>query len=286
MTKSLRTLLATVAGVTASVLAFYLTATLLTMFLQWLAGDATIFQEIYRDFDANPVFLLLRAAVALYMGVIAFRLGWKYFGKFGIPGVLAPYSEAVGEKPIAVRVFVNGQDEMGQLARLEVFSNKVPAAAMREFYWGGNARPLVIRGDDGLYLQLIKTGRSPYEADNASEEPTIAVKVRTRRHILHSLESVFGAQPTYVVQEGKPIAFFRMALDYVGSQTDAHGMLVCHGDRGLMESVFLKQPKVATSKVQLQRASADATDHATNSSHHDHDQTFPQNPQASGQPAA
>lgn len=248
MSKSVRILLATVAGITAGVLAYYLFGTLLIVFLQWLAGDPAMFQEIYRGFDGNPFFILVMAAVAIYGAVIGYRLGWKYFGRFGIPGVVAPYRESIGEQPIAVRVFVNGQDELGQLARLEVFSHKVSAATLQEFYWSDNPKPLLIRGEGGLYLQLIKTGKSPYEADNASDEPTIAVKVRTRKRILHSLESVWGVQPTYVVQEGKPIAFFRLALDYVGSQTDAHGMLVCNGARGLMESVFLKQPKVAASK--------------------------------------
>ena len=65
MTKLIRTILATVAGITASALAFYLTGTLLTMFLQWLAGDAAIFQEIYRDFDGNPIFFILKLAVGL-----------------------------------------------------------------------------------------------------------------------------------------------------------------------------------------------------------------------------
>ncbi len=249
MSKSIRILLATVAGITAGVLTYYLFGTLLMVFLQWLAGDPGLFQEIYRGFEGNPIFLLLMGAVALYGAVIGYRLGWRYFGKFGIPGVVAPYTESVGEQPIAVRVFVNGQDEQGQLARLEVFSHKVPAAMLREFYWSDNPKPLTVHDNNGLYLQLIKTGKSPYEADNASSEPTIAVKVRTRRRILHSLESVWGVQPTYVVQEGKPIAFFRMALDYVGSQTDAHGMLVCNGARGLMESVFLRQPKVAAPKL-------------------------------------
>ena len=249
MSKSIRTLLATMAGITAGVLAYYLTGTLLMVFLQWLAGDPSIFQEIYRDFEGSLLYLLVMGAIALYCALIGYRMGWKYFGKFGVPGVLGPYREQVGEQPIAVRVFVNGQDELGQLARLEVFSHKVSAAQLREFYWSDNPKPLTIRNPEGLYLQLIKTGRSPYEADHASAEPTIAVKVRTRRQILHSLESVWGAQPTYVVQEGKPIAFFRLALDYVGSQTDAHGMFVCNGARGLMESVFLK-PSVANPKPQ------------------------------------
>lgn len=266
MSKSIRTLLATMAGITAAVLAYYLAGTLLVVFLQWLAGDPAIFQEIYRGFDGNPIFLLLEGAIALYFGVIGFRLGRKYFGKFGIPGVVSPYTESVGEQPIAVHVYVNGQDELGQLSRLEVFSHKVSASVLQEFYWSDNPKPLVIRSKEGLYLQLIKTGKSPYEAENASNEPTIAVKVRTRRQILHSLESVWGVQPTYVVQEGKPVAFFRMALDYVGSQTDAHGMLVCNGARGLMETVFLKQPKVAASKPQTYRVESAASGEA----HEDH----------------
>ena len=259
MSKSIRTLLATMAGITAAVLGYYLIGMLLQMFLQWLAGDPAIFQEIYRDFGDNPILLILRLAVGLYFGVFGFRLGWKYFGKFGIPGVLSPYSEAVGETPISVRVFVNGEDELGQLARLEVFSCKLPAAILHEFYWADNPKPLVVRGADGIYLQLIKTGKSPYDAENASDEPTIAVKVRTRTRVIHSLESVFGQQPTFVVQEGKPIAYFRMALDYVGSQTDSNGMLVCNGNKGLMESVFLKQPKVAIARTETHSTTAAAS---------------------------
>ncbi len=278
MSKSIRTLLATMAGITASALAYYFVATLFMMFIQWLAGDPAIFQDITREFDGNWMFFLLRVAVALYFGVFGFRLGWKYFGKFGVPGMVAPYSESVGENPISVRVFVNGQDELGQLARLEVFSHKVPAAQLQEFYWGANAK-LTIRDKDGLYLQLIKTGKSPYEAENASDEPTIAVKVRTRTRVLHSLESVFGQQPTFVVQEGKPIAFFRMALDYVGSITDSNGMLVCNGKKGLMESVFLKEPKVAKAKAET--PSANAAD-ASDQPHNDH----PIDPQQKAQPAS
>lgn len=264
MSKSIRFILATMAGITACALAYFLSAMLLQMFLQWLAGDPAIFQEIYRDFGDNPILLILRLAVGLYFGVIGFRVGWKYFGKFGIPGVLSPYSEAVGATPISVRVYVNGEDELGQLARLEVFSCKLTAATLHEFYWADNPKPLVIRGKDGLYLQLIKTGKSPYDADNASDEPTIAVKVRTRTRVLHSLECVFGQQPTFVVLEGKPIAYFRMALDYVGSQTDSNGMLVCNGNRGLMESVFLKQPKVATARAEIQSTTAAVSSDRTN----------------------
>ncbi len=279
MSKSIRTLLATTAGITACVLAYYLTASLLFMFLHWLAGNDAIFQQIYRGFDENPVFMLLRLAVGLYLGFVAYRMGWKYFGKFGIPGLLAPYSEAADEQPIAVRVYVNGQDETGQLARLEVFSHKVAAAKLQEFYWGDGTKPLIIRGQAGLYLVLVKTPKSPYHAENSSDEPSIAVKVRTRTHLLHSLESVWGQTPTYVVQEGKPVAFFRLALDYVGSQTDSYGMLSCHGERGLMETVFLKEPKAA--RTQASTATAPALPEQASEPHQSSDPTQPSTQPAS-----
>ncbi len=100
MSKSIRTLLATMAGITAGVLAYYLSAMLLQMFLQWMAGDPVIYQDIYRGFEGDPILFVLRLAIGLLFGASGFRMGNKYFGKFGIPGVLAPYSEAVGEKPI------------------------------------------------------------------------------------------------------------------------------------------------------------------------------------------
>ncbi len=281
MSKSIRTLLATMAGITAGLLAYYLSAMLLQMFLQWMAGDPVIYQDIYRGFEGDPILFVLRLAIGFLIGASGYRMGHKYFGKFGIPGVLKPYSEAVGEKPISVHVYVNGEDELGQLARLEVFACKLPAAMLQEFYWGDNAKPLLIRSKDGLYLQLIKVGKSPYEAENASDEPTIAVKVRTRTRVLHSLESVFGQQPTFVVQEGKPIAYFRMALDYVGSVTESNGMLVCNGNKGLMESVFLKQPKVAMAKADPRsNAAVEPSDQA-----HDNHHINPQ-PQQTTQPAS
>lgn len=242
MSKSIRTLLATAAGITACVLAYYLSGTLLHTLLQWLAGDPTIFQEIYRDLESSFIYLVVRVLVGCYFGILGYRMCVKALDQYGIPGIAAPYSEAVGKKQISVKVFVNGLDQQGQLARLEVFSQKISAAKLVEFYWGHGSHPLVIRGEGGLYLQLIKAAKSSYEAENAGDEVGLTVKVRTRTQLLHRLESVYGQQPTFAVQEGKSIAFYRMPLDYVGSQTDALGMLVCYGEKGLMRSVFFDRP--------------------------------------------
>jgi hypothetical protein len=255
MSKSIRALLATAAGITACALAYYATAWLMHTLLLWMSGDPTIFQQVYSDLD-GIVFFILRLAVGLYFGFVAFRTGWNYLGRFGIPGLLAPYTEEVGTNPISIKVYVNGEDETGQLSRLEVFSHKVTASKLMAFYWGDESAELLIKGKDGLYLHLLKHGKSPYEVDNASSEPRIAVRVRTRTKLLHSLESVYGEQPTYVVQEGKPVAHFKMALDYVGSQTESLGMLVCNGKKDLMETIFLKQPKAAPVKAPSPDAAA------------------------------
>jgi len=244
MSKSIRTLLATTAGITACVLAYIATDWLMHTVLLWLSGDPTIFQQVYQGLD-GLVYFLLRVAVGFYFGFVAFRSAWNLFGKFGIPGLVAPYSEEVGVKPISVKVYVNGHDETGQLERQEVFAQKVSAEKLLAFYWGAVGEDLLIRAKDGTYLQLCKAGKSPYEVENASSELRFVVRVRRRGQVLHNLESVYGEEPTLVFQEGKPVASLRMALDYVGSQTESYGMLVCNGERGLMESVFLKQPKTA-----------------------------------------
>lgn len=190
MSKSIRTLLATAAGITIAFLTFVWVAKLLRMLLLWMAGNESVFQEIYRGFDDDPIFWLVRIAAGLYLGFVAYRISTRFLNKHGVPGLLAPPSLGVNAQPINLHVYVNGQDETGQLARLEVFNQQVPAARLQDFYWSEGGKPLVIKGANGLYLVLMKTAKSPYEADNSSDEPSIAVKVRTRTKILHTLESV------------------------------------------------------------------------------------------------
>ncbi len=120
------------ASIMAGVLAYYLSGDAVADVSQWMAGDPVIYQDIYRGFEGDPILFVLRLAIGFLIGVQWLsRWDISISESFGIPGVLAPYSEASVKNRFQCDVYVNGEDELGQLARLEVFTCKLPAATLK-----------------------------------------------------------------------------------------------------------------------------------------------------------
>jgi hypothetical protein len=237
MTRTIQKILATIAGIATFVLAYRLTVPLLEYGLHWLAGDSVIYQEVYRDFSDSPFLFILQVLAGCYFGLLSWRYTQKFFQRFVVPVPLTN-ADTLGTKPLSVRVFVNGQDEQGQSARQELFSQELTAESLFQFFWSGDGKALLLRGKPGVYLQISVAPKSPYVSEGQGSENAFIVKVRTRKHILHNFESVFGKVPTFTVQEGKSLAYYRLPLDYVGSQTESNAMLVVTGERRVMEKVF------------------------------------------------
>ncbi len=255
MTRTIQKILGTIVGITAFVFAYYWTLPLLEYLLQWLAGDPVVYQDVYRGFGGSPFIFVLRILTGAYLGILGWRYSQKFFERFVIPG-LSKSADEIANKSLTVRVFVNCPDDQGQLQRLELFAQEMSAESLFRFFWSGEGKPLLLRGKPGVYLQLAVAPKSPYFSEGQSPEDVYAVKVRTRKHILHNFESVFGKQPTFTIQDGKSLAYYRLALDYVGSQTDSHGMLVITGDKRVMEKVFFAPKNRSQSAASATLASA------------------------------
>lgn len=241
MTQNIRNVLATTAGAIGFAIGYFLTAPVLKMLMKALAGDPQIYQEISRDFNNSPLLTIAGIMIGLLLFIWLRRWSFELLGQYGLPGLYGPPGEGVPEVKISLRIHANRVDQDGNPERIELFSHAVPAKDLLNFMHGGRDAKLWLRNKDGLYLMLGKCSPSPY-AEGHHEDNALVVKIRTRNRILHNFESVYGAQPTFSVQEGKPIAYYKHSLDYVGSETESRVTLTASGDRRVMEHIFLSEP--------------------------------------------
>lgn len=241
MTKGIRIALATVAGAVVFALGYMITAPIMLWFLELLAGDPEIYKEVVRDFQGSPLLLIFSLMIGSFCAMFGGRKAYELLGRHGLPGLIPLIETQLEEVPLNLRIHANGKNELGDPARLEIFKMTVQAGHLLHFMHGGHIAKLLLRNQDGLYLELGKRGPSPYD-ESGQPEDTMVVRVRSKRKVIHSFETVYGATPTFTVQEGKPIAFYRIELDYLGSETDVRATLHVFGPRKVMEAIFLHEP--------------------------------------------
>lgn len=239
--RSIQVALATVAGAVAFYIGYRVTAPVILYLLKLLAGDPQLYVEMARDFGNSLFTLVLGLFVGFLAGRFAFNRVLRLFEAYGVPGLVTPVQPDIADLNLAIHLHANGLNDVGDLARLELFSRTIKAGRLMQFMHGESDEELVIKGDNGLYLVLGKRCPSPYD-ELGSADDTITVRLRTRRNVLHSFESLYGVSPTFTIRESQPMAYYRLSLDYLGSDTEVLPMLNISGPKQAMAEIFLREP--------------------------------------------